>query len=185
MSWSYIILLTNIDIILYSKINKSSYTLTTTRDTYSLYNLIWHWCDQDKWCVKKYFSVALRVIFRVYMFEILSKNLSKIFHQGIKGWEVVSLNLRSLESRHSCPRRCSRICCCHRSCCRRRRFLTTVTRHHRFSHHCRSSPLIVSHRHSPPQPLSHEISLMQMGALDSYHVSNLKFIYLKSNYVIS
>jgi len=47
-----------------------------------------------------------------------------------------------------------------------------VARHRRFSHH----------RRSPPQPLSHEISLMQM---DSYHVSNFKFRYLKPNYAIS
>jgi len=33
----------------------------------------------------------------------------------------------------------------------------------------------VSHRRSPPQLLSHEISLMQMGALDSHHVKNFKF----------
>jgi len=126
---------------------------------------------------KKHFSVALRVTFRVYMFEILSKTLSSIIHQG---WEAVSLNLnlRSLESRHYCRCRCSRICCSHRSWCRHCRLSTTIDSLTTVD----GLPLsMVSHHHSPPQPLSHKISLMQMGALNSYHISNLKFRYLKSN----
>jgi len=125
---------------------------------------------------KKYSSVALRVIFRFYMFGILSKTLPSIFHQG---WEAVCLNLRYLESRHYCRRRYSCIRYCHRSCCCHRHSPLSILSH------CRSSLSMVSHRHLPPQPLSHEITLMQMGVLNLYHVSNLKFRSLKSNYALS
>jgi len=127
---------------------------------------------------KKYFSVALKVIFRVYMFRVLSKTLSSIFHQGLRSSEfesqiswispLLSLSLQSyplLPSKLlSPPSILSPLS------------LATVDG---------LPSSMVSHCHSPPQPLSHEISLMQMGAPYSYHVSNLKFRYLKSNYVLS
>jgi len=156
--------------------------LTTTGGTHRLYNFMWRWCGQDKWRVK---NIPAWHWESFLGFTCLGFYLKRCLAYSIKGWEVVSLNLRSLKSRHCCRRRCSRIRCCHRSYSRRCRFSTTVAHHRRFSHHRRSPPSMVSHRHSPPQPLSHEISLMQMGALDSYHVSNLKFRYLKSNYALS
>jgi len=146
--------------------------------THPLYNLMWHWCGQDKWGVKEHSSVALRVIFRVYMFGVLSKTLPSIFHQGLRSSEFES-QISWISPLLSPPLQSYPLLS--------PKLLSppSILDHLRFSHHRRSPPSMVSHRHSPPQPLSHEISLMQMGALDSFHVSNPKFRYLKSNYVIS
>jgi len=37
---------------------------------------------------KKYSSVTLRVIFRIYMFGVLSRTLPSIFHQGLRSSEL-------------------------------------------------------------------------------------------------
>jgi len=133
---------------------------------------------------KKYSNVALRVIFKVYMFGILSKTLPSIFHQGLRSSEFESH--RSLKSRHCWRRRCSHIrCYLEAAVVAIDSWPPSILSPPSLAIVDSLPPSMVSYRHSPPQPLSHEISLMQMSALDSYHVSNLKFRHLKSNYVLS
>ena len=141
---------------------KSNYTLTTTRGTHLLYNLMWRWCDQDKWRVK---NIPAWHWESFLGFTCLGFYLKRCPTYSIKGWEAVSLNLATAVAAAAVVSA----------------VVTEVVVHRcsppsMVSHRC--SPLsMVSHRHSPPQSLSHEISLMQMGALDSYHVSNSKFRY--------
>jgi len=143
--------------------------------------------------------MTLKVIFRVYMFGVLSKRLSSIFHQELRTSEfeyhiswISPLSSRLLSPSLLLPPLQSYPLLSPKLLSPPS---TTIARHCRFSHHShlplsmvshRRSPLsMVSYRHSPPQPLLHEISLMQMGAVDSWHVSNLKFRYLKSYYAFS
>ena len=129
---------------------------------------------------KKYFSMTLRVIFRVCMFEVLSKAVQHIRSRIEKHWVWISNLLNLVTAAAVVSAIVTEVVVA----------ATIVARHRWFSHHRHSPPSMVSHhrlppsmvahRHSPRQPLSHEISLMQIGTLDSYHVSNLKFKYLKS-----
>jgi len=141
---------------------------------------MWRWCDKDKWRVEnKHSSMILRVILTVYMFEILSKTLLNIFYQRLRNIEFES-QISGISPSLLSPLLQSYLL-----------LSSPLQSYPLLSPKLLSPPSIlsstsmVSHRYSPPQPLSHEIFLIQMDALDSYHVSNLKFRYLKSNYVIS
>ena len=155
------------NIYIYIYIYYESYTLTITGDTHSLYNLMWRWCGQDKWRVK---SIPAWHWESFLGFTRLGFYLKRCPAYSIKGWEAVSLNLRSLDLATAVAAVV---------------FVVVTEAAMSILDHRRSPPSMVSHRHSPPQPLSHEIFLMQMGALDSYHVANLKFRYLKSNCALS
>jgi len=124
--------------------------------TLSLYNLMWCWCGYDKWCVKN-IPESLRVIFRVYMFGILSITLSSIFHQGLRRSELES-QISWISSLLSPP----------------------------LSHRIEPVVTLMFGSMQKNTLMSHEIFFfVQMDALDSYHVSNFKFRYLKLNYVFS
>jgi len=82
----------------------SSYTLTTTRGTHPLYNLMWRWYDHDKWRVK---NIPAWHWESFLGFTCLYFDLKCCTAYSIKGWEAMSLNFRSLESRHCCRRRYS------------------------------------------------------------------------------
>ena len=95
----------------------SSYTLTTTCDIHSFYNLTWCWWGKDKWFVK---NIPAWHWESFLGFTCLGFYLERSPVYSIKGWETVSLNLRSPTSRHCC--RCRRCSChhyCHRRSCRR------------------------------------------------------------------
>jgi len=103
----------------------SRYTFITTNGTHSLNNFMWHWCGQDKWLVK---NISAWHWESFLGFTCLGFYLKRCPTYSIKGWEAVSLNFRSLESRH-CRHLFSRIRYYYRSCCRHRRFSTIVARH--------------------------------------------------------
>ena len=146
--------------------------MTTTGGTYSFYNLMWCWCGQDKWLVKNIPAWHWESFLGVYMFGVLSKTLPSIFYQGLRSSEFES-QISWISPLLSPPLQSYPLLS--------PKLLSPTS----ILDHRRLPPSMVSHHHSPPQSLSHEISLMQMGARDSYHVSNLKFRYLKSNYALS
>ena len=120
--------------------------------------------------------MTMKIIFRVYIFGILSRKLPNIFYQELRNSEFesqISL-ISSLLSPPPPPPFPLPLLLPPPPLSPSHWWSSTVARHRRWS------PTV-----SPLQSLSHEISFMQMGALNSYDVSNSKFRYLKSNHTKS